>query len=74
MNYDLETPVFRMGHKVGLTKEQEYQLLQITRESSRVEFLISHLKSLLPKLAQAESIKDRIKMNGHFRQMDSLDF
>jgi len=74
ISYHLETPVFQLAHKVGLNKEQEYQLLQISHESLRVEFLINHLKDLLPKLEQAESIRDRIRMNGHFRQMDSLDF
>lgn len=74
VKYDMETPVFQLAHKVGLNREQEYQLLQITHESERVEFMISHLKSLLPKLAKAEQIRDKIKMNGHFRHMDSLDF
>ena len=70
----METPVFQIGHKVGLSKNQEYKLLQITRESLRVAFLIDHLKKLLPKLSKAAEIRNRIKMNGHFRQMDSLDF
>jgi hypothetical protein len=74
VSYHLETPVFQLAHKVGFIKEQEYELLQITHESKRIDFMIAHLKALLPKLAQAESIRDRIKMNGHFRQMDSLDF
>jgi len=74
VEYHMETPVFQLAHKVGLIKTQEYQLLQITRESHRVEFLIDHLKQLLPKLSQAAEIRNRIKMNGHFRQMDSLDF
>ena len=74
VKYHMETRVFQLAHKVGLTKEQEYQLMQVTRESERVDFLIAHLKELLPKLTQTKQIKDRIKMNGHFRQMDSLDF
>ncbi|GJM30127.1 MAG: ATP-dependent protease [Cyclobacteriaceae bacterium] len=74
VKYDMETPVYYLAHKVGLSKAQEYQLLQIARESQRVKFLIKHLKKLLPKLNQAAQIRDRIRMNGHFRHMDSLDF
>ncbi len=74
VEYHMDTPVFKLAHKVGLSKEQEYRLLQITRESKRVDFLVVHLKKLLPKLNRAAEIRNRIKMNGHFRQMDSLDF
>jgi Lon protease-like protein len=74
VEYHMETPVFKLAHKVGLSKSQEYKLLQITHESQRVEFLIGHLKQLLPKLSQAAEIRNRIRLNGHFRQMDSLDF
>ena len=74
MTYDEDTPVFDFAHKVGLSLEQEYELIQITNESLRVDFLVAHLKELLPRLSQAEEIRQRIKMNGHFRQLDSLDF
>ncbi len=72
--YHMETQVFQIAHKVGLSKEQEYHLMQISSESKRVNFLIAHLKQLLPELTAKEQISDKIKMNGHFRQMDSLDF
>ncbi len=74
VNYNMETPVFQLAHKVGLTKVQEYKLMQITTESRRIDFMVSHLKKLIPKLSKAEQIRDRIRMNGHFRQMDSPDF
>ena len=74
VEYHMETPVFNLAHKVGLSKTQEYQLLQITHESRRIKFMVNHLKKLLPKLTQAAEIRNRIKMNGHFRQLDSLDF
>ncbi len=72
--YHMETQVFQIAHKVGLSKEQEYHLMQISSESKRVDFLIAHLKQLLPELTVKEQISDKIKMNGYFRQMDSLDF
>ncbi len=72
--YDEDTPVFHLAHKLGFSLEQEYQLMQITRESERVEFVVVHLMSLLPKLQEAEQIRQKIQMNGHFRQLDSPDF
>jgi len=74
MVYDEDTPVFTFAHKVGLTLEQEYKLIQISKESERVDFVVAHLRSLLPRLTEAEEIRQRIKMNGHFRHLDSLDF
>lgn len=72
--YDADTPVFEFAHKVGLTLEQEYELIQIPKESQRVEFIVTHLRKLLPRLTEAEEIRQRVKMNGHFRHLDSLDF
>jgi Lon protease-like protein len=74
VNFDEDTPVFAYGHKVGLNLEQEYQLIQIPRESDRAEFVLRHLKKLLPRLNQADEIREKIKMNGHFRHLDTLDF
>lgn len=73
-NFDEDTPVFAYAHKVGLKLEQEYELIQITRESDRAEYVLRHLKKLLPRLSQADEIRQRIKMNGHFRHLDTLDF
>ena len=74
VSFDEDTPVFAYAHKVGLNLEQEYQLIQICRESDRAEFLLKHLKKLLPRLNQADEIRQKIKMNGHFRHLDTLDF
>jgi len=74
VEYQMGTPIFQLAHKVGLSKGQEYQLLQLSKESGRVLFLISHLKTLIPKLSEAGQIISRIKMNGHFRHLNSPDF
>ena len=65
---------FEIAHKVGLSLEQEYQLLQIPKESDRASFIIDHLTHFIPKLAQAEDVKERIRMNGHFKRLDKLNF
>jgi Lon protease-like protein len=65
---------FRVGHKVGLSKEEEYALLQLTRETERQAYLIRHLERILPVVAEVERSKERIRQNGHFKNLDPLQF
>ncbi|MFC5411397.1 LON peptidase substrate-binding domain-containing protein [Larkinella bovis] len=73
---DEETPLlsFRVAHKIGLSVEEEYELLTFPRENERQRFLIRHLDRVLPVVAEMERTKDRIKMNGHFKNLDPLKF
>lgn len=64
---------FDIAHKIGLSLEEEYQLLQLENEMHRQEFIRRHLKKLEPTLAEMEAIKERIKMNGHFRELPGVD-
>ncbi|GAB3320714.1 LON peptidase substrate-binding domain-containing protein [Larkinella ripae] len=65
---------FRVAHKIGLSVDEEYELLTIERENDRQRFLIRHLDRVLPVVAEMERTKDRIKMNGHFKNLDPLKF
>lgn len=65
---------FEMAHKVGLSIEQEYELLTITSESERQSYLLSHLKKAIPVISEMERTKKRVRMNGHFRHFDPLTF
>ncbi len=65
---------FDIGHKIGLSLLQEYQLLQLERESARQVFIINHLQHAIPILKEVERTKERIRMNGHFKHLDPLDF
>ena len=69
-----ETHSFDIAHHVGMSIDQEYELLQLTRESERQRYLIDHLDKLLPTLKEVENTKRRIKMNGHFKRFDPTDF
>ena len=63
---------YEIAHLVGLSKEQEYELLGIFTEIQRLEYLRKHLKSITPVLEELEKVKARVQMNGHFRNL-SLD-
>lgn len=65
---------YRVAHKVGLSIEQEYELLTLETEAERQLFLIQHLNNVLPVVSDMERTKQRIRMNGHFKNLDPLSF
>ncbi|MGD1841967.1 MAG: LON peptidase substrate-binding domain-containing protein [Thermonemataceae bacterium] len=65
---------YTMGHKIGLSLEQELALLKIKTEEARQQYLINHLDKAIPVVADMERTKERIRMNGHFKNLDPLNF
>ncbi|RYD57859.1 MAG: peptidase S16 [Sphingobacteriales bacterium] len=63
---------YEIAHFVGLTKVQEYELLNIFTEIQRLEYLRRHLKTIAPVIEGLEQMKARVKMNGHFKNL-SID-
>ena len=63
-----------LAHKMGLSFEQEYHLLQLRKESERLAFIKSHLVSTITVLQEVDRTKKTIEMNGDFRNFDPLDF
>ncbi len=76
VTYDVEQKPFsfQVGHKVGLSLADEYELLTLRRESARQQFLIHHLQKVIPVVTEMEQTKSRIKLNGHFKNLDPLNF
>jgi Lon protease-like protein len=75
-DYSLSTEnlSYRVAHKVGLSIEQEYELLTLETEAERQLFLIQHLNNVLPVVMDMERTKERIRLNGHFKNLDPLNF
>jgi len=44
-------------------------LLELLDEWQRLEYLRRHLQTTLPMMAEMESLKEKIKLNGHFREL-----
>lgn len=65
---------FTYAHKLGLNLTEEYELLMMTKESERIKFLIGHLMKVIPIMRDMEIAKKRIQMNGHFKNLDPLEF
>ncbi|MEM8523048.1 MAG: LON peptidase substrate-binding domain-containing protein [Bacteroidota bacterium] len=64
-----EFTTFSMGHHVGFSMEQEYELLCIRSEEERQEYMLDHLKQLLPVVREMEALRKRVQMNGHFKDV-----
>ncbi len=71
---DEELNSYDIAHHAGLSLEEEYELLGLLQEVQRQEYLKRHLSKVLPVIAEMEQLKDKIKLNGHFKNLSSLDF
>lgn len=65
---------YSLAHKMGLSFEQEYELLQISNETDRLLFIKNHLETTATVLSEVNRTKGTIEMNGHFKNFDPLDF
>ncbi len=65
---------YAFAHKMGLSFEQEYDLLQLTNETERLGYIAEHLDTTIAVLKQINKTKAVIEMNGHFKNFDPLDF
>lgn len=71
---DVDLTAYDVAHHVGLSLEEEYEFLQLTRELQRQEYLKRHLAKTIPLMAQMENLKEKIKLNGHFKHLPGFDF
>jgi len=65
---------YEVAHKVGLTMNQEYELLCIENEIDRQLYIYQHLQQTIPVVKEMERLKERIQLNGHFKHFDPLRF
>lgn len=71
---DDELTSFDIAPHIGLTIEDEFQLLQYENELHRQEFIKRHLAKIMPILNEMQMLKKKVQMNGHFKNMDGFDF
>jgi uncharacterized protein len=64
---------YDVAHHIGLSLEQEYEMLGLFDERQRQEFLRLHLANVIPMLAGMEELKEKIKLNGHFKNLGGFD-
>lgn len=71
---DEELSSYEVAHHVGLTLQEEYELLGLMNELQRQEYLKRHLTKVLPMVAEMEGLKEKIKQNGHFKNLSGFQF
>lgn len=64
---------YDLAHTVGFTLEEEYELLSLMNELQRQEYLKRHLAKVIPVVAEMESLKEKIKLNGHFKNISGFN-
>ncbi|MBC7919966.1 MAG: LON peptidase substrate-binding domain-containing protein [Ferruginibacter sp.] len=65
---------YEIAHKIGLSVEQEYEVLTLATETARQQYLLGHLERVIPIVADMEKTKERVRMNGYFKSFDPLNF
>lgn len=71
---DNELNSFDVAHHAGMALEKEYHLLEIPQELQRQEFLKRHLANVLPIMEHMNLLKGKIKLNGHFKNLQGFKF
>lgn len=65
---------YDIAHHAGLSVEEEYELLGLPMELQRQEYLRRHLQKVIPIVAEMESLKEKVRLNGHFRNLEGFSF
>ena len=68
-----ELSSYDVAHHAGLSLEEEYELLGLFYETQREEYLKRHLAKVLPVASEMELLKNKIQLNGHFKNLKSFD-
>lgn len=71
---DTDLLSFDVAHHAGMALEDEYQLLQYDHELHRQEFIKRHLVKVLEVMTQMDKLKDKIMLNGHFKNLEGFGF
>ncbi len=70
---DDELNTYDIAHHVGLSMKQEYELLGLFDEKQRQEYLKRYLAKVIPTVTAMEQLKERVRMNGHFKDLPGFD-
>lgn len=68
-----ELTSYDVAHHIGLSLQEEYEVLGILTEIQRQEYLKRHLHKVLPLLTEMENLKEKILLNGHFKNLSSFN-
>jgi len=70
---DEHLTAYAVAHHIGLSIQEEYEILNLFDERQRQEYLKRHLAKILPMVAQLEQLKEKVKLNGHFKNFSAFN-
>jgi len=70
---DEEIRCYEVAHHIGLSLQEEYELLGLLDERQRQAYVKRHLTKVIPMVAGMEQLKEKIKLNGHFKNLPGFD-
>lgn len=71
---DAKLTAYDMAHHVGFSLQEEYEFLNLLHERQRQEYLRLHLSKVIPMLTEMENLKEKVKLNGHFKNGNGFAF
>ncbi len=71
---DEELNSYDLAHHAGFSIEEEYEILGLFHENQRLEYLKMHLTKALPMVKGMEGLKEKIQLNGHFKELEGFNF
>ncbi len=70
---DDQLSCYDLAHHIGLSLEEEYELLCLMDERQRLEYIRRYLTKALAMLSGMEQLKEKIRMNGHFKNLSGYN-
>lgn len=71
---DEKLNAYDVAHHVGFSLQEEYEFLNLLHERQRQEYLKRHLTKTIPMVAEMENLRDKVKLNGHFKNLSGFNF
>jgi Lon protease-like protein len=71
---DEQLNTYDLAHHVGFSLQEEYEFLNLMHERQRQEYLKRHLQKVIPLVAEMENLKEKVKQNGHFKNLSAFNF
>ncbi len=65
---------YDVAHHAGMSLQDEYYLLELAEELHRQEFLKRHLSKVTAVMEEMDSLKNKIRLNGHFKNLEGFRF
>ncbi len=71
---DDQLNTYDVAHHIGLSLHEEYEMLHLFHERQRQEYLKLHLTKVIPMVVEMEQLKEKVKLNGHFKNLGGFNF